>query len=87
MCQGFVHTYGGLLACRFFLGIAEACTFSCCFYLLASWYPRDEAQKRFSFFYSSIQMAGAFSGLLAYGIGFLDGRRGLAGWRWVFIVS
>lgn len=24
MCQGFVKNYGGLVACRFFLGIFEA---------------------------------------------------------------
>jgi len=86
MCQGFVSSYSGLLACRFFLGIAEACSFSCCFLLLASWYKRAEAQKRFTFFYSGIQLSGAFSGLLASAIGHLGGKRGYLAWRWVFIV-
>ncbi|KAJ2913346.1 hypothetical protein MD484_g7060, partial [Candolleomyces efflorescens] len=32
-------------------------------------------------------MAGAFSGLLAYGIGHMDGLRGLGGWSWIFILE
>ena len=87
MCQGLTKTYGGLLAARFFLGIAEAGSFSCCFYVIAMWYPRAEAQKRFTFFYSSIQLAGAFAGLLASAIGLLDGSRGYSGWRWIFIIE
>lgn len=87
MCQGFVNSYGELLAARFFLGIAEAGTFSCCFYLIAVWYPRARAQKRFTFFYCSVQFAGAFAGLLASAIGLLDGHRGYSGWRWIFIIE
>lgn len=51
------------------------------------WYKRSEAQKRFSFFFSSTTLAGAFGGLLASGLGKMDGVRGLAGWRWVFIIE
>lgn len=32
-------------------------------------------------------MAGAFSGLLAYGITFMAGTRGLLGWSWIFVRS
>jgi MFS family permease len=51
------------------------------------WYKRSEAQKRFSFFWTSTIMAGAFGGLLASGIGKMDGVRGYLGWRWVFILE
>ena len=30
-------------------------------------------------------MAGAFSGLLAYLIGKMEGVGGLAGWRWMYV--
>ncbi|KAF5006605.1 hypothetical protein F66182_15813, partial [Fusarium sp. NRRL 66182] len=40
-----------------------------CFYLMSCWYTRGEAQKRFSFFFGSATLAGAFGGVLAYGIG------------------
>lgn len=87
LCQGFVQNFGGLVACRFFLGMFEAGMFPGCFYLLAMWYRREEAQKRYSFFFSSTCLAGAFSGLIAAGIWNLDGARGLEGWRWIFIIE
>jgi MFS family permease len=58
-----------------------------CFYLLAMWYRREESQKRFTFFFSSTTLAGGFGGLIAAGIGKLDGHRGYKGWRWVFIIE
>lgn len=51
------------------------------------WYKRTEAQKRFSFFFSSATLAGAFGGLLAAAIGKMDGLRGYRGWRWIFILE
>ena len=51
------------------------------------WYKRSEAQKRFTGFFGSTSLAGAFGGLLAYAISKLDGRGGLASWRWVFIIG
>ncbi|OSD08530.1 MFS general substrate transporter [Trametes coccinea BRFM310] len=50
-------------------------------------YRREEAQKRFSLFYSSTTLAGAFGGLLASAIGKMDGMRGYHGWRWIFILE
>lgn len=51
------------------------------------WYKRDEAQKRFTFFFCSTSLAGAFGGLLAYAISKLDGKAGFASWRWVFVIG
>jgi MFS family permease len=85
--QGLVQNYSGLLATRFFLGLFESAMFPGCFYLLSTWYRRHEAQKRFSFFFSSTSLAGAFGGLLASGIGKMDHVRGFRGWRWIFIIE
>lgn len=54
---------------------------------MGMWYKRSEAQKRFSFFFSSTTLAGAFGGLLASGIGKMGGLRGYNGWRWLFILE
>jgi len=54
---------------------------------MGMWYKRSEAQKRFSFFFSSTTLAGAFGGLLAYGLSQMNGDRGYSGWRWVFIIE
>lgn len=85
--MGLVKNYSGLLACRFFLGLFETGMFPGCFYLISMWYRRSEAQKRFSFFFGSTTLAGAFGGLLAAAIGKMSGLRGYAGWRWVFILE
>lgn len=66
-------------SCQLFLG-----TFT---NLTPSRYKTSEAQKRFSFFFSSTTLAGAFGGLLASGIGKMDRMRGYRGWRWVFILE
>jgi MFS family permease len=87
LCQGLVKSYHGLLATRFFLGVFEAGMFPGSFYLIGMWYKRSEAQRRFSFFFSSTTFAGAFSGLLAAAIGKMDGLRGFSGWRWVFVLE
>ncbi|KAB8232108.1 MFS transporter [Aspergillus alliaceus] len=87
ICQGLVSNWGGLMTTRWFLGVFETGMFPGCFYLLGMWYKRSEAQKRFSFFFSSTTLAGAFGGLLASGLGKMDGIRGYGGWRWVFIIE
>ncbi|KAK8049175.1 hypothetical protein PG994_010905 [Apiospora phragmitis] len=78
---------GRLIVFRFFLGLFETGMFPGCFYLLSMWYRRDEAQKRYSLFFSSTSLAGAFGGLLASAIGKMDGIRGYHGWRWIFILE
>lgn len=55
--------------------------------LIGMWYRRDEAQKRFSFFFSSTSLAGAFGGLIASGISKMNGIRGYGAWRWIFILE
>jgi MFS family permease len=87
ICQGFVQGYGGLLTTRFFLGLFEAGMFPGSFYLIGMWYKRHEAQKRYTFFFASTTLAGAFGGLLASAIGKMQGIRGYLGWRWIFILE
>jgi MFS family permease len=87
ICQGLVKNYSGLLATRFFLGLAETGMFPGSFYLIGMWYKRSEAQRRYSFFFSSTSLAGAFGGLLAAAIGKMNGMRGYLGWRWIFILE
>ena len=55
--------------------------------LLIRWCKSRDGQKRFSFFFCSICLSGAFGGLLAYAIFKLDGKGGLSSWRWVFIIG
>lgn len=56
-------------------------------YYLTMWYCRHEIQFRQALFFSAASVAGAFSGLLAFAIGKMDGAAGLEGWRWIFILE
>lgn len=85
--QGIVKSYSGLLATRFFLGMAEAGFFPAATYLLTTWFCRWELQTRMAIFFSAASLAGAFSGLLAFAIQHMDGIAGLRGWRWIFILE
>ncbi|ORY88082.1 major facilitator superfamily domain-containing protein [Leucosporidium creatinivorum] len=85
--MGIVHNFAGLTAARFVLGLTESGLFpGICFYL-TMWYRRREANLRISIFFSSATLAGAFGGLLAYGISQMDGLGGRAGWAWIFIIE
>jgi hypothetical protein len=43
-------------------------------------------QVRFVLLFNVAPLAGAFSGLLAFAIQHLNGKRGIAGWQWIFII-
>lgn len=81
MCQGATHSYAGILACRFFLGFAEAGFYPGVLYHMSFWYPADRMALRIAFFYACGQFSGTISGLLAFAISFMNGVGGLAGWR------
>lgn len=51
------------------------------------WYVRKERQFRVALFFSAAALAGAFGGILAYGIAFMEGVGGLGGWQWIFILE
>ncbi|KAM5372176.1 hypothetical protein ACJZ2D_007576 [Fusarium nematophilum] len=85
--MGFVEKFGQLAALRAVLGFFEAGFFPSCVYLLSTWYTRYEVGKRYSLFYLLGCVASAFSGILAYGLMQLNGREGLTGWRWIFIIE
>ncbi|KAM5356487.1 hypothetical protein ACJ41O_003133 [Fusarium nematophilum] len=85
--MGIVRNYHGLLIARIFLGLTEAGLFPGVAYYLTMWYCRHEIQFRQALFFSAASIAGAFSGLLAFGIAKMDGVGGLEGWRWIFILE
>lgn len=87
MCQGATQNYAGILACRFFLGLAEAGFYPGVLYHLSFWYPTERLPLRIGFFYACGMFSGTISGLLAYAISFMNGISGLAGWRWLFILE
>ncbi|KAF9739106.1 transporter-like protein [Paraphaeosphaeria minitans] len=87
MCQGLTHSYGGLLACRFSMGILEATLPAGAALLLSEYYTRKEQPIRFAMFFTFGVLGPLVSGLLAYGIRRMNGIQGKEGWRWIFIIE
>ncbi|KAG0214936.1 hypothetical protein BGX28_001142 [Mortierella sp. GBA30] len=56
-------------------------------FVISLFYSRGEQALRNGLFFSTATMAGAFGGILAYGISRMDGVRGLHGWQWIFILE
>ncbi|KXS96984.1 hypothetical protein AC578_5532 [Pseudocercospora eumusae] len=77
----------GFFVVRFMLGVAEGALFPGVVFYLSMWYKRAERQYRVALFFAMASLAGAFGGILAYGIAFMDGVGGYRGWRWIFILE
>lgn len=73
------------MACRFFLGIAEACFGPGVPLYLAFFYPREKVGFRHGIFISGAAMANAYGGALAYGISQI--KSGIAPWQILFIIE
>lgn len=84
---GLVQNFGGLVACRLLLGLVEGGLFPGLTIYLTMFYTKAELALRIGYLFVSSAIAGACGGLLAYGIGFMDGLAGQSGWRWVFIIE
>ncbi|OCL12252.1 MFS general substrate transporter [Glonium stellatum] len=88
MATAGVHNPQGIMAIRFFQAIAEASTFVGTHYILGSWYTEKELGKRSGIFTASGLAGTMIGGFIQTGIhSSLNGARGLAGWRWLFIVD
>ncbi|KAM0444345.1 hypothetical protein ACHAPV_010210 [Trichoderma viride] len=88
MVTASVHKPQSIMAIRFFQGICEASTFVGTHYILGAWYTERELGKRSGIFTSSGLAGTMIGGFIQTGIHqSLNGRGGLAGWRWLFIID
>jgi len=85
--MGFVTNWSGLMAARWWLGVAEAGLFPGINYYLSCWYRREEFGVRAAIFFSAAAVSGSFGGLLAAAIEKMDGLGGRPGWAWIFILE
>jgi len=72
---------------RLLLGVAEAGFFPGIVFYLSQWFPAPQRARAISRFIIAIPIAGAIGSPLSASLLALDGRLGLAGWRWLFLVE
>jgi len=83
----FVRTPGEFYAARLLLGIAEAGFFPGVVYYLTLWFPSQVRARAVSRFYIAAPLTSTVTGALAGWLMGLNGRMGLTGWQWVFLVE
>ncbi|KAJ2808259.1 hypothetical protein H4R20_000942 [Coemansia guatemalensis] len=79
--------YSGLVAARFFMGVFEAGVGPAAPIILSFFYLRHELAWRTALFYGSSTFAGAFGGLIAYGVATNLAHEKLAPWQLLFIIE
>ncbi|EMC93930.1 hypothetical protein BAUCODRAFT_124680 [Baudoinia panamericana UAMH 10762] len=82
-----VHNYGSYVAIRLVLGMTEAGLYPGSYFILSMWYTPKELATRMAIFYGANTAAGAFGGVIAYGVGNLDGAMGWRAWKWLFLIE
>lgn len=84
---GGVKNFGEACAVRALIGVFEAGLYPGIMYYFTFWYRIEEYTLRNAFVLDSGALAGAFGGLIAYGVSFMNGISGLSGWNWLFILE
>ncbi|KAK6434173.1 hypothetical protein LTR95_009642 [Oleoguttula sp. CCFEE 5521] len=87
MCTAFVTTWKQMIALRVLLGMVMSGVYPGLTVLISAWYPRKEQQVRFAFLQSGQVIILATGGIVNFGLNRLNGRGGLKGWQFMFLVQ
>lgn len=88
LLQYHAQSYSEIMAYRFLVSLFEASYFPGVHFVLGSWYRSDEVGRRGGAFYAGLTLGTLTASLLqGASMTYLDGRNGLAGWRWAFIIN
>jgi ACS family tartrate transporter-like MFS transporter len=82
-----VRTPMEFYAARFLLGVAEAGFFPGIIYYIYLWYPAEMRARAITRFYIAFPLSTVVMGSLAGWLMGLQGRLGLTGWQWLFLVE
>jgi MFS family permease len=86
-CTAFIHDWKEMIALRVLLGMAMSGIYPGLSYLISSWYLRKEQQTRFAFLQTGEVIILATGSIVNFGLNQLNGKAGLQGWRWMFLVQ
>jgi MFS family permease len=83
-----VRTPAAFYGMRFALGLAEAGFFPGIILYLTYWFPRAHRARMTAAFMTAVAVAGIVGGPVSgWILKSLDGRAGLAGWQWLFLLE
>ncbi|WWC86436.1 uncharacterized protein L201_001313 [Kwoniella dendrophila CBS 6074] len=85
-CQSAVQNPAGLYVCRLFVGIGEAMFGQAMALHLSYWYCKSDLSKRVGLFISAGALAGAFGGLLSFGVSSIKHSK-IPQWRILFLIE
>jgi MFS transporter, ACS family, tartrate transporter len=83
----FVRSAESFYVLRFLLGVAEAGFFPGIIFYLTRWFPPRERARTIAAFMTATLVAGVVGGPISGALLSLDGRAGIAGWQWLFLVE
>ena len=87
LCTAFIHSWKQMIVMRVLLGIFMSGIYPGLALLISSWYRREEIQLRFAFLQCGEVIVFATGGIVNFGLNNLDGRGGLKGWQWMYVVQ
>ncbi|OJJ74140.1 hypothetical protein ASPBRDRAFT_119289 [Aspergillus brasiliensis CBS 101740] len=88
ICMAAAQNFAGIMCVRVFLGFAESPFFPGALLLISSWYKPSEIAVRVAVVYCGNTIANGFGSMFAAGVmSGLNGKGGLEGWRWLFIIE
>lgn len=87
LSQGFLHSKPTFYATRFLLAAFESGFIPGMAFYISRFYRNGELGLRYSFFWAANNIAGIISGIIALGLLSLNGKGGLAGWQYLFVIE
>src|SRR5262245_49290032 len=85
--MALVSTARGFYVLRFLLGAAEAGFFPGVILYLRNWFPAEARARTVARFMTAGPIAGVVGGPLSGALLDLQGKGGLAGWQWMFLIE
>jgi sugar phosphate permease len=82
-----VHSPATFYSCRFLLGAAEAGFFPGIILYLTYWFPLSARAGSISGFMTAMPLSGVIGGPISGALLSLNGKSGIAGWQWLFLVE
>lgn len=86
--SGNTHSFGGMVAVRFFIGFVEAAFLPGALLILSKWYTKRELTTRNAILFCGNLISNAFSALVGAAVlGNMEGTLGHRAWRWLYWIE